>query len=196
MLFPGCSSLAVGFPSQPCWGWWVHGFCHQQPWEAIRYLEISHSLHLAIQPFVFLPRSHRVSSQALFCIDWSQLSHHLLWINFPVSFFHLSIFPVLCSWPTYLNCARAFLRNCAEGRCCLVRWNWFNFRKWGLYIILSLIQIAALASYRTSCYPTVGRRAPFYLEFNLGYACLAFAGWKKDQVSLIRSLLRKIAYLI
>lgn len=33
------------------------------------------------------------------------------WINFHVSCFYFSILPVFCSWPTYLNCTRVFLRN-------------------------------------------------------------------------------------
>lgn len=120
VLLPVC----VALPSHHCW--WLHEFWHQHWWEAIRYLQDFHSVLPAIQPFVLLPVSHRVSFQALFYIDWSQLSHHLLLNQFPVSFFHCSILPVFCPRPTYLNCTHAFLRSCAQGRCYLVRQNWFN----------------------------------------------------------------------
>lgn len=81
LTFPCCFQDAPHFlwcSQAPFAKWWVPEFSHQQWWEAIRYLQVLHSLHLVTQPFAFLPLSHRVSLQALFCIDWSQLSHHLL----------------------------------------------------------------------------------------------------------------------
>lgn len=70
-------TFCVALPSHRCWG---DGFMDsllssdESPLGTYRFY---------IQLLLFLPLSHRVSFQALFCIDWAQLSHHLLPNQFP-----------------------------------------------------------------------------------------------------------------
>lgn len=138
MLFPGCSWLCVWH--YHCRGWWVVNSVlssDERPLGTYRfYIDW-------VQPFRPLCSClFHTGSPFKHCFVLIDLGFLTICcqINLPISFFCFSIWPVFCSWPTYLNCTRVFFRTCAEGRCYyLVRQNWFSLSQGsGVYLMLHL----------------------------------------------------------